>query len=78
MKRFFILMQVVFGLFLLTGCQKESTIEVETLAIEPEIFRYAGTEEADTITIDENGLLYTSDFIRSNSDTTESVSEEGI
>ena len=68
MKRFFILMQIVFALMLFTGCQKAPTINVESLAIEPEIFRYAGTEQADIITIDENGILYTAQFISSDSE----------
>lgn len=56
MKRCVIL---AFLFLLLSGCQAKSNIEVDTLAMEPEIFRYAGTERVCAIDVDENGLLYT-------------------
>ena len=45
------------------GCQKEPTTELETLAIEPEIFYYQGTEDANAIALDKEGLLYTATVI---------------
>ena len=48
---------------LLSGCQKELDIELENLVIEPEIVQYIGTEDADNIAVDEQGILYTSNFI---------------
>lgn len=61
MKRWLIIIQVAFLFLLFTGCQTESKIDVDTLAMEPEIFRYEGTEQVNSIAVDENGLLYTSD-----------------
>ena len=60
MKRWLIIIQVTFLFLLFMGCQIESKIDVETLAMEPEIFRYEGTEQIYGIAVDENGLLYTS------------------
>ena len=60
MKRWLIIIQVAFLFLLVTGCRIESKIDVETLAMEPEIFHYEGTEQVSGIAIDENGLLYTS------------------
>ncbi len=60
MKRWLIIIQVAFLFLLFAGCKIESKIDVDTLAMEPEIFRYEGTEQVYGIAVDENGLLYTS------------------
>ncbi len=70
-RRILLVIQLAIVCLLFAGCQKGPNIEVETLAIEPEKFHYAGTEQVDIITVDENGLLYTSDFISSDSQTEE-------
>lgn len=44
---------------LLTGCQKEKEDQIEMLPASTEHFYYAGTEGADRLAVDENGLLYT-------------------
>ena len=67
MKKFFMVMQMFALIVLLVGCQKETVKEVEMLPIEPEIFQYIETEQADNLVVDENGLLYTSNFIPSDS-----------
>ena len=48
---------------LCSGCKKEINIELENVVLEPEIVKYAGTEDADNIAVDEQGILYTSNFI---------------
>ncbi len=61
MKRIWFILQCML-LLLFTGCQTEATKEIETLPIEPEIFQYIETEQADNLAVDEDGLLYTSNF----------------
>ena len=46
MKKIFIILQFLFLLGIFSGCQKEEMKEIKTLAIEPELFQYKGTEEA--------------------------------
>ena len=70
MKRCVIL---AFLFLLFSGCQAKSNIEVDTLAMEPEIFRYAGTERVCAIDVDENGLLYTCSTDETMSNSTLSV-----
>ena len=59
MKKILVVIQLAIFLFLLSGCKNETTKEMETLFIEPELFRYEETKDAKGIVVDENGLLYT-------------------
>ena len=59
MKKIFIILQFVFLLGIFSGCQREEIKEVKTLAIEPQLFQYKGTEEVNTIAVNEEGFLYT-------------------
>ena len=63
MKKVLIILQFMFLLGMLSGCQKEETKEIKTLAIEPELFQYKGTEEIASIAVDDKGLLYTVTYI---------------
>ncbi len=56
-------------MLLISGCQKEYT-QLEDIVIEPEIVQYEGTEDADNIAVDEQGILYTSNFIPKENDST--------
>lgn len=54
----------ILGLVLLcSSCKKELNIELENVVLEPEIVKYIGTEDADNIAVDEQGILYTSNYI---------------
>lgn len=48
---------------LLAGCQKGEENQIDLLPADQERYYYAGTEEADRLAVDENGLLYTMEFI---------------
>lgn len=48
---------------LLAGCQKGEENQIELLPATQERYYYAGTEEADRLAVDENGLLYTMEYI---------------
>ena len=73
MKRCLLIVQVAFLLLLFSGCQAKSNIEIDTLAMEPEIFRYAGTERVYALDVDENGVLYTVSMDETMSNATLSV-----
>ena len=59
MKKVFIILQFLFLLGIFSGCQTEEIKEVKILAVEPELFQYKGTEEVNTIAVNEEGFLYT-------------------
>ena len=56
----------ILGLVLFcSGCKKDVNIELDltNIVMEPEIVQYIGTEDADNIAVDEQGILYTSNYI---------------
>ena len=59
MKKIHTTIFILILLLLISGCQKEYT-QLEDIVIEPEIVQYEGTEDADNIAVNEQGILYTS------------------
>ena len=76
MKRLLFSISFIFILLLLVGCKKETIIESNTIIVEPDIFHYKGTEQVNAITVDEDGLLYTSTFIKTRIQTSVKGEEE--
>lgn len=67
------------GLVLLcSGCKKEVNVQLDltNLVMEPEIVQYIGTEDADNIAVDEQGILYTSNFILAENSSTGTNQQE--
>ena len=76
MKRICRKISILAVFLLLSGCKKELDIELENLVIEPEIVQYIGTEDADNIAVDEQGILYTSNFILAENSSTGTNQQE--
>ena len=63
-------------MLLCSGCKKEINIELENIVLEPEIVKYIGTEDADNIAVDEQGILYTSNYISAENSSTGTSGQE--
>lgn len=64
MRKRWILVGIIILITFLSGCKAEQESRfAEVLPAGQELFRYEGTEEADIIAVDEDGLLYTASYV---------------
>lgn len=63
MKKIITILFVLFLLPSLAACSKEEEKEIFIFDAQRELFRYEGTETAEQIAVDENGILYTTEFV---------------
>ena len=76
MKKILMVLQVTFLILLLSGCKEKTVDKIEMLDIPSELFAYEGTNEAEAIAVDENGLLYTATYKKIEKDSTDLGEDE--
>ena len=76
MKKILIVLQLTVLILLLSGCKEKTDHKIETLNIPSDLFTYEETKEAEAIAVDENGLLYTATYKKTEKDSSDLEEDE--